>query len=91
MFFKRIITAIILFLVVLTTPWWVTLACAGIAALYFDSYYELIGTGLLLDLLYGAPFGPLYGSSYVFVAMSAIFLIALEVAKPHMRFFSTPS
>lgn len=50
---KRIFFSIVLFGAVFYAPWWVIIAIGVFGGLYFDSYYELIFAGFLVDLLYG--------------------------------------
>lgn len=52
---KRVFFVIILFLLTLVFPWWISLSLAFLGAFYFDNFYEMVLIGFVLDTLYGAP------------------------------------
>lgn len=76
----RIFFDLILLVAVFYTPWWVVAVFGFIGAFYFPPYYEVIVTGLLIDILYGANSFPL-GGVYGILGAVAIFFIASYTRK----------
>lgn len=52
---KRFVVDVVLFFSVFLFPWWATLIGAVLATFSFDSYFEGLVVGILLDALYGVP------------------------------------
>lgn len=59
----RILIAIAIFLSAILMPWWVTVILAVISVL-MNPAEEIILVGLLVDVLYGAPFIPMLGIEF---------------------------
>ena len=56
MILKRVIFDLILILVAITLPWWISVILALAGLFYFDKFYEAIFVGLLIDSIYGSIF-----------------------------------
>jgi len=52
MIVKRIIFDLFLLGTIFYAPWWLPAIIAIFGAFYFHSYYEIMGAGILLDILY---------------------------------------
>ena len=70
---KRIIADIVLFLLILVAPWWLSISFALVSLLYFKSYYEFIIAGFLVDMLYGT------AQSWLFDLPLAYFVISIFI------------
>lgn len=64
-----IIVTLLLFLSIITSPWWVSVAIALILTLYRGGIPVLIIAGFVLDSWYGYPLQSLYGFSYVYTSI----------------------
>ena len=51
---KRIIFDLILLIVVITLPWWISVILAFAGLFYFEKFYEVIFVGLFIDSIYGS-------------------------------------
>ncbi len=72
---RRFFIDIGLFLSLAFFPWWVALALAFIAALFFESFYEILFAGLLLDLIGSFPVPALHGFTHVFLAAAILLFL----------------
>ena len=85
---KRVLINSILFFSVLFFPWLVTVV-AGIAAVFLvRKFYEIIGWGILYDVLYSTPDINLFGFHFFFTAGAIVLFYSAEFFKSKMRFRS---
>lgn len=74
---KRLLQNAALIASILFLPWWVSLLASVIFLFNIENYYEIIGAGFLLDVLYGAPTAGFYGLEFAMtLSASLIFLIS---------------
>lgn len=88
MLLKRLIVDILLFIAVVTLPWWLSLPCALVLSFYFKRYYEVILSGFVFDLLYGAPLPMFFSFSFLFTLVMAALFFVIEFLKPFLKFYS---
>lgn len=82
---KRIFLDLVLFLSIFFLPWWLTLIAAGIMVYIFDSFFEILVVGFVLDTLYGiGNQGVLWGLP-LSISLSIFFLLSFFV-KEHFVF-----
>jgi len=82
---KRIFLDSILFLSIFFLPWWITLIIGGALVYFFDSFFEILIVGLVLDTLYGiGNQGVLLGLPLT-LSLSIFFLVSFLV-KEHFVF-----
>jgi hypothetical protein len=53
----------------LTAPWWVTIPLAVYALSFEDSAPYVVGIGVVMDSLYGAPIAALHGFSVLYTTI----------------------
>lgn len=71
---QRIIFGLVLIGAIFYTPWWIVAVLAVAASFLWSPYYEIIGFGLLVDLLYGTSASPLGGTLGLVVAILIFFV-----------------
>lgn len=85
---KRIIFDILLFLFVITYPWWVT-AIFAIAILYYlKSFNEIVVFGVMADILYGNFSTTLNIMDYKYTLCSLILLFTSFFIKKQLKFYN---
>ena len=77
---KRILFNLVLLSAVFYTPWWIVIPLAFVGAFTWSPYYEIIGFGVLVDILYGADALTFGGGLGIFVSV-IIYLTALYAKK----------
>ena len=81
----RLVFGIVLVLSGLFYPWWVILWVAIIGALLFDTYYEALIAGVVLDLLYASPAAYIFDIPLLFT-VGGIMVFGLNVfSKKYLR------
>ena len=85
---KRIILDVLLFLFVVTCPWWVTVLFA-IAILYYLKFFnEIILFGFLMDIYYGS-FSPTFRiTDYKFTLLFLVLLLTSFFIKKRLKFYN---
>lgn len=80
---SRIIFNIVFFAAVFYMPWWV-IVFIGLAGVFkWSPYYEIIGFGVLFDVLYGAE--NLYFFGMIGLALSVFFFFVGSYARKIVR------
>jgi len=74
----RIIVDILLIVLAVLAPWWITFIAAIIAALYFELFIELLLTALFLDSLYGVEVPHFYNAP-VFISLASCIIFEVVV------------
>lgn len=70
------------------TPWWFTLLFLVVCFFWFDSFYEGIAIGFVLDLFYGPP--PGFSDFFlVCTALAALLAILTPLLKRRIIFYRT--
>lgn len=89
---KKLLLEIILFLVILVAPWWVSVLFALALLYYFKSFNEIILFGLVIDILYNK-FSPgvwdifnFFGFRFTFFFL--ILLLISYFVKKRLKFYS---
>jgi hypothetical protein len=85
---SRIVIDILLFLALFMVPWWFVLVLAGIAVLYFDSFFEIIFLGFAIDSLYNASIPQYYAVEFVVTIIAMILFLTIEIVKRRLRWYS---
>lgn len=70
-------------------PWWIVGISIAILSLYFSKYYEIIGAGFLIDLVYGAPVAYFFGFPYTVTLIATVFFIVVQYIKSRLRHYDT--
>ncbi len=85
---KRIIIDILLFLSVFF--WGPVLPMIGALffVYYFESFYEIMFVGLIIDILYGSPLMHLGGFSSIMMFIAVILFISSIFIKKRLKFYS---
>jgi hypothetical protein len=84
----RVITDIALFISLFIFPWWFVVVLAVIALFFFNSYYEVIFLGVIIDSLYNAPIARFHGFEFVVTIAMVLLYILAEVLKRRLRFYN---
>lgn len=84
----RILIDILLFLAILFLPPFFTVIIALLLLYYFESFYEIIFVGFIIDTLYGRPLTSLYNFSYSMTFISAVLFVSSIFAKKQLKFYS---
>lgn len=80
---NRIVFDLVLLASVFCMPWWFIVIMGLVGAFLWGPYYELVGFGLIVDLLYGASSLPLSG--VVGVITAALIIVIGSVARKVVR------
>ena len=84
---RRILTDIVLILSVYIFPWWFVLIMAVIALAVFDTFYEILFLGIILDSLYNAPIARYHHVEFVVTLITVFLFIGAEILKRRLRFY----
>lgn len=82
---QRIVFNIAFFLLVLYAPWWLVLLAAMFGVYYFTSYYEVLGFGILYDILYGTIGSGIFGYGITGFVTSFILYLSIDRLKRELR------
>lgn len=85
---KRILIDAVLFLAILFLPPIFSMVIALFLLYYFESFYEIIFVGLVIDSLYGRPVADLYDFSYSMTFISSALFISSIFIKRRLKFYS---
>lgn len=55
---------------------------------YFESFYEIMFVGLIIDVLYGSPLSSLGGFSHTMTFIAVVLLISSFFIKKKLKFYS---
>jgi len=80
---NRIIFNIVFIAIIVCLPWWVAALVALVGAFIWSPYYEVIGFGVMFDLLYGAD-TLLFGGIFGLIISLVIFMVG-SIAKKIVR------
>ncbi|MDP3726201.1 MAG: hypothetical protein Q8R36_03310 [bacterium] len=83
----RIILNIALLFSILFFPWFVTVVAALLCVFIQKKFYEVVGWGLLYDVLYGTTSVGNFGFNFFFMLGSLMFLFGAEYIKRKTRFY----
>lgn len=81
----RILLTLFFIALILYTPWWLALLAIALGAFYIKNYYEMIGLGVLFDLLYGTKGGFAVGYGYMGVIVAFVMFVVVEKVKKELR------
>jgi hypothetical protein len=83
----RIIADTLLVFSILFLPWWAAALFALSCMFVFDTYFEAIAAGFVVDALYSSETRRFFGAEFVStLAMSTLFFVALYV-KSTLRYY----
>ena len=85
---KHIILDILLFLFVVTCPWWVTVLFALVILYYLKSFNEIVLFGLLMDIYYGRFSPSFHVTDYKFTLLFLILLVSSLFIKKRLKFYN---
>ncbi len=74
---KRVIIDVLIFISILTLPWWLYLILLISLTIYFQFYLEVLFFGFLFDTL--------YGQNHIGLIISVVFLGLVMFAKERIR------
>ena len=80
----RLIVAVGLIILSLTTPWWFSFASFIIAALFIPYYYLGVLAPFLTDLIYGLPNGGWFDFQFTLTALGLSLIILIEYLRKKM-------
>lgn len=82
---KEIVIKYVVFVVLLLLigfcPVWLVMILAGIAALVFDNFFEIIAIGLIYDIRFHVPGAPWYLLGLHTIIVIAIFVVTVVIHK----------
>lgn len=84
----RIVTNCILFILIFIAPWWFSLALVCIGLFFFESFYESVFFGLLLDGYQGVTGLTFFGLNIFFTVFVAVIFIVSIFLKTRLTFYS---
>jgi len=84
----RIFIDAALFLAVLFLPPIFPMVMALFLLYHYESFYEIIFVGLIIDSLYGRPLANLYDFSYLMAFISVALFISSVFIKKRLKFYS---
>ncbi len=85
---KKIISDIVLFLVILLCPWWLSIILGVALLFYFKSYSEIVLFALIMDIYY-AKLAPSFNIfDYKTTLFFIVLLIISHFVKKHLKFYS---
>ncbi|MEK9182113.1 MAG: hypothetical protein AAB781_00820 [Patescibacteria group bacterium] len=84
----RIFTDIFIFLAILFLPPIFPMVIALFSLYYYESFYEIIFAGIIIDALYGRPIANLYDFSHLMAFISVILFISSIFIKKRLKFYS---
>ena len=84
----RILIDAAVFLTVLFFPPIFPIAISLILLYYYESFYEIIFVGIIIDSLYGRPIGNLYNFSYPMTFVSTALFVSSIFIKKMLKFYS---
>ena len=82
---KRILADALLVAFALFLPWFATLALGSLFFFFFDSFFELIVAGFLMDLLFGVPLLRFGGFQFVLSLGALLLTLVLYPLRARMR------
>lgn len=84
---KHITLGILLFLFIITCPWWVTVIFALVILYYLKSFNEIVIFGLLMDIMYGNFSAHFSIWDFKFTLFFLILLLSSFFIKKRLRFY----
>lgn len=84
----RILASVVLLFSILYMPFWVSLILAFLGMIYFTAFAEAAVLFFLSDLLYGVKEVRFFNMVFISFIISIIFLVALELFKKKLKFYS---
>jgi len=85
---KHIILDLILFLVIILCPWWVSVLLAIGILYYLISFNEIILFGLIMDIYYGKLSPEFHILNYTFTIVFLILLLSSIFIKKRLKFYN---
>jgi len=85
--YKRVILDLLLFLFVITCPWWVTVLATIFLLFYFRTFNEIIIFGFLMDMYYGNLHLVFKVYDYRFTIAAIIVLIFASLIKRRIKYY----
>ena len=80
-FYTRIILFIVMYIVVLVMPWWLSVVLLALCTVYMPVYIEVLFFGFVFDTLYASKFV----FPYVGLLCSLVFLVAVLLIRTRIR------
>jgi hypothetical protein len=84
----RIILNILLFFIIISSPWWVSVLFAVLILYYLKSFNEIVLFGLVMDIYYGKFSSVFHISEYRFTVLFLILLLLSFFIKKRLKFYS---
>ncbi len=85
---KRFVSDILLLFSIIVMPWWLTVLFVIVLLFYFESFYEAIIAGFLIDFTYSIPTELLFGFRFIFTALFVILFLLSGPLKRRLRYYS---
>ena len=85
---QRLLADIVLVLAVFLLPWWFSALLAVAALLYFETFFEIIFLGLMVDALYRITAPGFWHVELTATVFATVFFIVSLYAKKRLAFFS---
>lgn len=83
----RLFFDIVFFLAVFLSPWWISLPLGVVFLFIFDSYYEILFAGLIIDSAFSDRESSLLGLNVTFTAISAVLFLFVLKMKKNIKFY----
>ena len=84
---KHILLDILLFFILITCPWWVTVLFAIFVLFSLKSFHEIILLGLIMDIYFGSFSQPFRFWDYKFTLFFILLLLASFFIKKRLRLY----
>lgn len=82
---QRLIFDVVVFVSLTVMPFWFTIALALFGALYFARWFEIVGFGLLADMLYAQGIAPWFGIIFPTALASFVLFVLVEFLRVVIR------
>jgi len=89
MLFTRIGLNILMVSSILFLPWWFSVLLALVLLFGFEAV-EVLGWGLLIDILYGTPLTFFYNFTFIFTLLFFILFLTTTYLKKYLVFYQIP-
>lgn len=83
----RVILDILIIIGIAIFPWWFSLALVIFGIFVFQSFYEAVFFGAIIDSIYSLAKDIFFGSNFIFILFFLILVIFIEWIKKRLRVY----
>ena len=81
----RIITDVAIFIFAAVGLWWVVYPIGIFGSLRYRRFYELLISGIVLDVIYSAPRARLFNFQYLYTLIAVVIFLVIIILKTKVR------